>query len=449
MSSGTPEGDVNLTSRRSAWQLAHLDEATADLLAKDAEVFLHQSLSTPCLNGLAKALGTELEDLAGRRYLDFHGNSVHQVGYGHPLVVSAIKEALDTLPFSPRRYTNVYAVKLAQRLVELAPREEGRARLGKVLFAPGGAEAMGIAIKLVRMVTGRHKTISMWDSFHGASLDTISIGGESFFRSGIGPLMSGCEHVPPPDPDRCPLGCGGECALRCADYVEYVLEKEGDVAAVIAEPIRCTTAAMPPPGYWKKIRAACDRHGALLVFDEIPICLGRTGDLFASQTVGVIPDILVFGKGLGGGIFPMAAVLARSDFDIAGHVALGHYTHEKSPVGCAAGLATLDVIEREGLVARSREKGAWFVAELKKLQPKHACIKQVRGVGMQMALELTSSDLAEALMYACLDRGMSFKVSSGTVITLTPPLTITDAELVRSIEIIDASLTEISPETRQ
>ena len=202
--------------------------------------------------------------------MDFHGNNVHQVGFGNPDVIAAIKRQLDELPFCTRRYTNRVAVDLAKKLVALAPGD-----LNRVLFCPGGAEAVGIAVKLARVATGRHKTVSMWDSFHGATLDAISIGGEAVFRRDMGPLLPGTEHVPPPDEYRCVFGCHrrGGCDLICADYIEYILEKEGDIAAVIAEPIR-STPYIPTPGYWQAVREACDRHGALLIFDEIPHCLG-------------------------------------------------------------------------------------------------------------------------------------------------------------------------------
>jgi 4-aminobutyrate aminotransferase len=157
-----------------------------------------------------------------------------------------------------------------------------------------------MALRLARVATGRHKTVSMWDSFHGASLDASSVGGERMFRGDVGPLLPGTEHVPPPDASHCVFGCAGRCTLRCADYVEYVLEREGDVAAVVAEPVR-SIPVIPHPEYWSRVRAACDRHGALLVFDEIPQCLGRTGRMFASEHWGVVPDVLVLGKGWAAG----------------------------------------------------------------------------------------------------------------------------------------------------
>jgi 4-aminobutyrate aminotransferase len=427
------EGDVNLSGRRKLWQDRNLGAAARALLAEDSRYFLHQSLSTPCLSALKSASGIWLEDVDGRRVMDFHGNSVHQLGHGHPRVVEAVKRALDTLPFSPRRYTNEHAVALARKLSKLSG-------LDKVLFAPGGAEAIGMALKLARLATGRHKTISMWDSFHGASLDAISIGGEALFRAGIGPLLPGTEHVQPCDPRHCNFGCNGACSTRCADYVEYVLAKEEDVAAVIVETVRSTDVQVPPRDYYRKLRAACDRHGALLILDEIPVCLGRTGTLFAYEPYGIVPDMVVLGKGLGGGVFPMAALIAREGLDIAGERALGHYTHEKSPVGCAAALAALEVIEEEKLLARSRTLGERALVRLKMMKQKFSSIADVRGIGLLLGIELKDADLAEATLYRCLSEGLSFKVGQGNVLVLAPPLIITEAELDRALEIVEQCL---------
>jgi 4-aminobutyrate aminotransferase len=427
------EGDINLSAERKTWQEHNLGPATQALLAEDARYFLHQSLSTPCLSALKAASGIWLEDLDGRRVMDFHGNSVHQLGHGHPRVVEAVKRALDTLPFSPRRYTNEFAVTLARRLARLAGHD-----LSKVLFAPGGAEAIGMALKLARLATGRHKTISMWDAFHGASLDAISIGGEALFRSGIGPLLPGTEHVQPCDPGHCHFGCGGECDARCADYVEYVLQKEEDVAAVIVETVRSTDVQVPPRAYYQKLRAACERHGALLILDEIPVCLGRTGTMFAFEPYGIVPDMVVLGKGLGGGVFPMAALIARAGLDIAAERALGHYTHEKSPVGCAAALAALDVIEEEKLLPRSKALGERALARLRKIRC--PAIVDVRGIGLLLAIELKDAALAEAVLYRCLSQGLSFKVGQGNVLVLAPPLIIQEHELDRALDILEGAL---------
>ncbi|HEY8244043.1 MAG TPA: aspartate aminotransferase family protein [Casimicrobiaceae bacterium] len=440
----TSEGDVNLSPLRRAWERDHVRGATRDLIDRDAAAYLHQSLSTPCFDALVEAEGIWLTDVDGRRFMDFHGNNVHQVGYRHPRVIEAVKRQLDTLPFSPRRFTNEAAVELAERLGTLAPDP-----LGKVLLAPGGTLAIGMALKLARVATGRHKTISMWDAFHGASLDAISVGGEAAFRRDIGPLLPGTEHVPPCDPRACKFGCGGACDARCADYVDYVLDKEQDVAAVIVETVRCTDVQIPPPAYYKRLREACDRHGALLILDEVPIGLGRTGTMFAFERYGIVPDMVVLGKGLGGAVFPMAALIARRDLDVAGDRALGHYTHEKSSVGCAAALATLDVIADERLCERALELGAHALDRMHALADRHPIVGDVRGVGLLLGLELNRGDgspareEAERVMYGCLARGLSFKVGQGNVIALSPPLVIAREELDRAFDILDASLAEV------
>ena len=180
------EGDLNLSPRRRDWQRRHIGGETAALLAEDEKYFLRQALSTPCLNVLRRAEGAEIEDWQGRRLLDFHGNNVHHAGFGHPRIIEAITRQLSELPFCTRRYTNVPAIELAKRLASLAP-----GRLNKVLFAPGGSLAIGMALKLARAATGRYKTLSLWESFHGASLDAISIGGEAIFTPKHGSAAAG------------------------------------------------------------------------------------------------------------------------------------------------------------------------------------------------------------------------------------------------------------------
>jgi 4-aminobutyrate aminotransferase len=441
------EGDINLSPNREVWASSQLDEETRRLLEEDARYFLHQSLSSPCLNVLQSCQGTVITDRQGRELLDFHGNSVHQVGFSNPRVVEAIVKQLQELSFCPRRYTNVTAIKLAKKLTELAPGD-----LNRVLFAPGGTTAIGMALKLARAATGRFKTISMWDSFHGASLDAISIGGEAVFRRDAGPLLPGCEHVPPADPWHCPWDCRGTCSLKCADYVEYVLEKEGDVAAVIGETIR-NIPFIPPPDYWKRIRAACDKHGALLILDEIPTGLGRTGKMFTCEHYGIVPDMVVIGKGLGGGIMPFAALIAREGLNVASDRALGHYTHEKSPVAAAAALAMIEFIESENLLEHVRELSGFAMQELEGMKKRHPVIGDVRGLGLILGVELVKnretmerdSETADRVMYEAMRRGLSFKVAMGNVLLLAPPLTITQSEMSRALKILEDSIATVAP----
>lgn len=428
------EGEPNRSPERDRWRAEALDDQTRYWLDEDARYFLHQSLSTPCLDVLAGCEGSEIRDLQGRRFLDFHGNNVHHVGFGNPRVIEAITRQMHELSFCTRRYTNLPAIRLAKKLAELAP-----GRLGKVLFAPGGTSAVSMALELARAATGRFKTISLWDSFHGASLDAVSIGGEELFRRGMEPLLPGALHAPPPDPAQCPFACGEECSCQCARYVEYLIEREGDVGAVIVETVRATSL-IPPRRYLEILREACDRHGALLIFDEIPHALGRTGRMFTCENFGVEPDMLLIGKALGGGIFPLAALIAREDLDVAGDAALGHYTHEKNPVACAAALAAIEFIEEERLAERAREMGEYALGRLREMASRHDSIRGVRGLGLLLGVELRDAGRAERVMYRSLQMGLSFKVTMGTVITLTPALTISREEMDRAVGILDAAL---------
>ena len=423
---------------RARW-IEGLDPDTRAVLDADAEVYLHQALSTPCLDVVARAEGPFLHTRGGRKLFDFHGNSVHQLGHGHPAVVAAVKAQLDRLPFCPRRFTCEEAVAFARKLGDLAPEP-----LGKVLLAPSGSAAIGMALKLARYATGRHKTVSMWDAFHGANLDAISVGGEAIFRKGAGPLLPGAEHVPPPGLARRFFGDDDKAADRLADYIDYVLEAQGDVAAVVAEPVRWTTVEPPPPGFWPKVKESCARHGALLVFDEIPSALARCGTFYVFEQMGCVPDMVALGKGLGGGVVPQAALVVRRDLDVAGHVALGHYTHEKSPLGSAAGLATIDVIEKEGLCARARalgERGRRRLDAMAERRPEAAAVRHIGaffGVELKDHAGVPAAARADRILYESLTLGLSFKVGGGKVLTLCPPLTLSDAELDCALDMLEA-----------
>jgi 4-aminobutyrate aminotransferase len=448
------ESDVNTSPRRRAWQAENVGAAARAILERDAAAFLHQAVSTPCLSVVRRAEGIWLEDVDGRRYMDLHGNNVHHIGYGHPRLKAAIRQQLDDLTFAPRRFTCEPAIELAEKLAAITP-----GSLGKTLFTTGGSDAIEVALKIARAVTGRFKTISFWDSFHGAGFGGASIGGEQLFRSGpAGPLLTGTEHVAPFACYRCPYGYPDVegrprldlCRLACANFVRYVLEKEGDVAAVIAEPLR-SVPYVPPPGYWQAVREACDAHGALLVFDEIPTGLGKTGRMFACEHEGVVPDILVLGKGLGGGILPIAAVVCRPELDVGGSWAFGHYTHEKNPVTARAALTTIQIIEDEGLVENAARVGAAALARLEEMKTRHPLIGDVRGRGLVLGIELVrereskepANEAAEAVLYRALTRQVCFKITMGNVLTLTPPLTITAAEMELALGIIESCIGEV------
>ncbi|ENP8321889.1 aspartate aminotransferase family protein [Vibrio vulnificus] len=440
------EGDVNTTPARQAWNASMDDERTQALLKRDSEVFLHQAMSTPCLDTLEAAEGIYIQDATGKKYMDFHGNNVHQLGYGHPHVIKRVQEQIAKLPFSPRRFTNETAIECAEKLTQICGGE-----LNRVLFAPGGTSAVGMALKLARHITGNYKVVSLWDSFHGASLDAISVGGEACFRQGMGPLMAGVERIPPAVSYRGAFPVADGSDVHYADYLEYVIEKEGGVGAFIAEAVRNTDVQVPSKAYWKRIREICDKHNVMLIIDDIPNGMGRSGEWFTYQAYDIEPDMLCIGKGLGGGLVPIAAMVTKDKYNTAEQISMGHYTHEKSPIGCAAALATMEAIEQDGLLDKAKADSQFMREKLLEMKAKYPVIGDVRGIGMLWGIELVTDheskarayDEAEAVLYQCLNNGVSFKVSQGNVIQLSPPLIITREQLTEALAIFEEAIAKV------
>ncbi|MCU8179124.1 aspartate aminotransferase family protein [Vibrio vulnificus] len=440
------EGDVNTTPARQAWNASMDDERTQALLKRDSEVFLHQAMSTPCLDTLEAAEGIYIQDATGKKYMDFHGNNVHQLGYGHPHVIKRVQEQIAKLPFSPRRFTNETAIECAEKLTQICGGE-----LNRVLFAPGGTSAVGMALKLARHITGNCKVVSLWDSFHGASLDAISVGGEACFRQGMGPLMAGVERIPPAVSYRGAFPVADGSDVHYADYLEYVIEKEGGVGAFIAEAVRNTDVQVPSKAYWKRIREICDKHNVMLIIDDIPNGMGRSGEWFTYQAYDIEPDMLCIGKGLGGGLVPIAAMVTKDKYNTAEQISMGHYTHEKSPIGCAAALATMEAIEQDGLLDKAKADSQFMREKLLEMKAKYPVIGDVRGIGMLWGIELVTDheskarayDEAEAVLYQCLNNGVSFKVSQGNVIQLSPPLIITREQLTEALAIFEEAIAKV------
>ncbi|ELN6882395.1 aspartate aminotransferase family protein [Vibrio alginolyticus] len=440
------EGDVNTTPARQAWNASMDDERTQALLKRDSEVFLHQAMSTPCLDTLEAAEGIYIQDATGKKYMDFHGNNVHQLGYAHPHVIKRVQEQIAKLSFSPRRFTNETAIECAEKLTQICGGE-----LNRVLFAPGGTSAVGMALKLARHITGNYKVVSLWDSFHGASLDAISVGGEACFRQGMGPLMAGVERIPPAVSYRGAFPVADGSDVHYADYLEYVIEKEGGVGAFIAEAVRNTDVQVPSKAYWKRIREICDKHNVMLIIDDIPNGMGRSGEWFTYQAYDIEPDMLCIGKGLGGGLVPIAAMVTKDKYNTAEQISMGHYTHEKSPIGCAAALATMEAIEQDGLLDKAKADSQFMREKLLEMKVKYPVIGDVRGIGMLWGIELVTDheskarayDEAEAVLYQCLNNGVSFKVSQGNVIQLSPPLIITREQLTEALALFEEAIAKV------
>lgn len=441
------QGDLNLSEARIRHVARTLTGFSRELVRRDADVFLHQALSTPVLNGLARAKGAAIFDTAGREYLDMHGNGVHNAGFNHPGVIEAVRTSLDEdLTFCPRRYTNEPAVALAEKLAAITP--EGLARS---LFCPGGSEAIEMALSLARLATGGFKTISYWGSFHGAGFAAMSVGGEEHFTKGFGPLLPGALKVDFPDYYRNPWGFEdpADVDAECLRQLERAIATEGAVAAVIGEPISASPA-IPSKAYWEGVRQLCDHHGALLIFDEIIEGLGRTGKMFCCEHF-VTPDILVLGKSLGGGVLPFAGIVAREELNRVAHYSVGHYTHEKNALCAAAALAEIKTIEDEGLHQRAAELGDYALQRLNEMKARHRLIGHVAGLGLHLGIDLVrdrktkkrATAEAEAVMYRCLEQGLSFKIIENSIITLRPALVIRRVQLKHALDILDSAIGEV------
>jgi len=441
------QGDVNTTPNRKTYWGRNLSPEANKWFEEDCRYFLHQSLSTPVLNILSGAEGIYIRDLEGKSYIDMHGNGVHNAGFNNPAVIAAVRSQLDqNLTFCPRRYTNIPAIQLAKKLAEITP-----GGLCRSLFCPGGSEAIEMALTLARQVTGRFKTISFWDSFHGAGFGAAGIGGEEHFHGGIGPMLPGAFHVEFPNYYRNPWGFTREDDVdaECLRQIEHVLTREPEMSAVVGEPISATPV-IPSKRYWEGVRELCDRFGALLVFDEIIEGFGRTGKMFACEHF-VTPDVLVLGKSLGGGLLPFAGIVTHEKYNTLRHRSIGHYTHEKNALCAAAALAEIDFIETRRLADHSAALGAYTLQRLNEMKERHPLIGHVAGLGLHIGIDLVKDratkeravDEAEIIMFKCLERGLSFKTIDGNVLTLRPALVITQEEMDRALDILEQAIGEI------
>jgi 4-aminobutyrate aminotransferase len=441
------QGDVNTTRNRQKYWERNLSETAGSICARDNKYFLHQNLSTPVMNVLSKAHGIYIEDIDGNKYMDMHGNGVHNAGFNNPEIIQAIKDQLDTqMTFCPRRYTNSTAVDLAQKLAEVTPGD-----LCKSLFCPGGSEAIEMAITLAKQVTGHFKTISFWGSFHGAGFAAASVGGEELFKGGMGPMMPGAMHVEFPNYYRNPWGFSNqeEVDKEYLRQIKTILEREPGVAAIIGEPISATPV-VPSKNYWEGVKDLCERYGALVIFDEIIEGFGRTGKMFASEHF-ITPDVLVLGKSMGGGLLPFAGIVTKQRYDNLEHRSIGHYTHEKNALCSTAALAEMEYIQKNNLVENAARVGAHAMSRLNKLKEKHPLIGNIAGVGLHLGIDLVKDpktkeravEEADSIMYKAMERGLAFKTIEGNIITLRPALTITMDEMDQVVDILDDTIGEV------
>lgn len=389
--------------------------AGLDLVARDAAVFMHQHGSSPCIGALRSARGVWLEDVEGRRYIDLHGNGCHHLGHAHPRIVAALKDQLDVLAFSPRRYANAPATELAERLT--ARFRNGRSRL---LMMPGGSEAIETAIRLARIATGRSGIVALQGSYHGHGMGSLALS-QRQLDPRLGSQLGDVFHLLP----YWDAAAGGAEAM-IADLAACLEANSGRIACLVAEPMR-SNAHVPPPGLWPRCAELCVEHGVKLIFDEIPSGLGKTGRFFAFEHFGVTPDIVVLGKALGGGVLPLAAVIADARLDVAPELSVGHYTHEKNPLLARAALTLLDVIEEEGLVHKATQRGRQLEQSLDG-ETAGGLRLSIRGLGLSRALSLGRCFGEARLERAALAAGLSATAKDDDAIGVSLPLITSEEE---------------------
>ena len=427
--SSAPQKAANQGERAASLaSLETLSAASKQLIARDSATFYHQALSTPVANTIAQVDGAYIVDGEGHRTLDLHGNGVHTVGYNNARVLHAIEAQLASgLTFAPRRFTNEPAVDLAEKLIALAP--EG---LTRVLFCPGGSEAVEMAVMLAKQYTGRWKTLSYFGAFHGAGFQAVSMGADPHFRDGLGPTMPGALHLELPSYYRNPWGWTDPEQID-HEYLRQIavqMDQNPEIAAFVSEPI-FYESTVPSRAFWQSVRELCDAHGVLLIFDEIYTALGRTGRLFACEHF-VTPDILVVGKAFGGGVLPYAGIIGKEALNTLGDRSVGHYTHEKNPLCAAVAAAVLDAVVEDGLVENAALLGERLRSGLLALMDEFTLVGDVRGLGLNLAAELVKDRItkerafeeAHFVMRYCMEHGVSFKLIQGNVLNLKPALVI-------------------------
>jgi taurine---2-oxoglutarate transaminase len=396
-------------------------------------------------------------DYDGNRYLDFASQLVNvSIGHQHPKVVAAIKEQAEKLcTIGPPMATEPRST-LARMLAEVTPGD-----LQMSFFTNGGAEANENAIKLARWYTGRHKIIARYRSYHGATAGAMTLTGDPR-RWRAEPGLPGVVRMLDPYTYRCPAGHPDPCPVCSGSpHFEEILQYEGaeTVAAVILETVVGTNGIIvPPDGYLQSIREVCDRHGILLITDEVMAGFGRTGKWFGVDNWDVVPDILTVAKGINSGYVPLGAMIVREPIAnwVRDKYFAGGLTYSGHPLACASAVASIEAFKEEGIVENAAEMGGVFADQLRALQEKHPSIGDVRGLGCFWGLELVKNrETREPLVpfnasgealapvtllaKAALDRGL-YLMTHWNVIMICPPLTITRDELDEGIGILDEAL---------
>jgi len=421
-----------------------------ELLARDALV-VSPSYPRDYPFVMSHGKGAEIWDVDGNRFLDFAaGIAVCSTGHSHPAVVQAIKDAADKFLHISSDYWHEGQIKLAERLNALSPMKEPVMSF----FAQSGTESVEAALKLARYTSGRGRFIGFLGGFHGRTMGSLSFTSSKYTQQrGFFPSMPGVTHVPYPNNYR-PLLAGADQGRAVLRYIEDVLfvhnVPASEVAAVLVEPIQGEGGYLvPPDGFLQGLRELCDRHGILLIFDEVQSGIGRTGKMFAAQHWDVVPDIMTLAKGLGSGL-PIGMVVAKRSIMQKWTRGAHGNTYGGNPLCCAAALATIDLIERE-YCANAAKVGDYFLRRLGAFAEKFPVVGEVRGKGLMIGIELVkdragkapAKKLCDALITRAYHNGLILLSCGQSTVRFMPPLVIDEADVDEAIALLEQSLTEV------
>jgi 4-aminobutyrate aminotransferase len=403
---------------------------------------------------MARGSGAMVEDVDGNHFLDCAaGIAVNSTGHSHPAVVAAIvDQAQKFLHMSGTDFYYEPQVRLGEAFNEIAPFSGAK----RSFFSNSGTEANEAAIKLARYSTKRYGMIAFLGSFHGRTLGSLALtSSKALQRKGFGPMQAGTFHTPYGNCYRCPVGLKPEsCQAECLDFLEHQilvhLISPDEVAGVVVEPIQGEGGyVVPEPKFHERLRALTQKHGILLIADEVQSGMGRTGKMFAMEHFGVEPDMVTVAKGVASGL-PLGVTTARADvmdWPPGSHAS----TFGGNPVSCAAALATIGLL-KESLMKNAAEVGAFMMERLKAVQEKHAIVGDVRGRGLMIGIELVRDRVTkeratterDAVVDACFARGLLVLGAGRNAIRISPPLVLTKAQAGTAVDIIDQVLADLS-----
>ncbi len=414
------------------WTKEEKDAVVEDVIQK-YEQYLNPALASVFkFMGLStiewEASGTNVWDIYGKKYLDCAGGyGMFVPGHAHPKIIAAVKEQMDRMPLSSKILLSKPMADLAEKMAEVTPGD-----LKYSFFCNSGTEANEGAIKLARMATGKHTIISTVNAFHGKTLGALSASGRQQYKDPFGPMLPGFVHVPFNDFE----------AIKNA-----VTE---DTAAVILEPIQGEGGVnVPDDDFLPKVRELCTDRRILLILDEVQTGFARTGAMFAADHYGVIPDILVTAKALGGGVMPIGAFTARASVweQFIVHPLIHTSTFGGNPIACAAGIAAIKVIQEELLAQKAAENGGYMIQQLKNIAAHYPkAIKEVRGKGFLIGMEMTKPGIAGMMMSELIDHGILavYTLNNPSVIRMEPPLVITRDEIDYVVKVTTAAAEKAS-----